>query len=76
MEEFIKLLDENLEYISHEIKGDTIYINVKSIREQVQCPFCGHFSSRVHSSYSKSFQDLPIFVLFNIKVTGCLVPID
>lgn len=32
MEELIKLLDENLEYIDYSILNDTIYINVRSIR--------------------------------------------
>ncbi len=45
MDEFIKLLDANLEYINHKIIDDTIYINVKSNREEAQCPFCGHMSS-------------------------------
>ena len=49
MDEFIKLLDKDLEYKSHEIIDDTIYINVMSGRIEVQCPFCGHMSSQVHS---------------------------
>ncbi len=60
MDEFIKLLDANLEYINHKIIGDTIYINVISNRKEVQCPFCGHMSSQVHSTYERSFQDLPM----------------
>lgn len=70
MDEFIKLLDPNLEYINHEIVDDTIYISVISNRDEVQCPFCGHISSRVHSTYERSFQDLPIQgkkVIINIK---------
>jgi transposase len=60
MDEFIKLLDRNLEYVSHEIIDDTIYIKVISIREEVVCPFCGQPSSKIHSYYDRSFQDLPI----------------
>lgn len=60
MNKFIELLDDNLEYISHDIIGDTIYINVKSNKEFVVCPFCGNKSSRCHSTYIKTFQDLPI----------------
>lgn len=60
MDEFIKLLDENLEYVNHEIIDDTIYINVISTREKVICPYCGKASSKVHSHYSRSFQDLPV----------------
>jgi len=60
MDEFIKLLDKNLEYVSHEIIDDTIFINVISNRQEVVCPFCGIPSSKVHSHYKRSFQDLPI----------------
>jgi len=60
MDEFIKLLDKNLEYVSHEFIEDTIYINVISNRDEVTCPFCGKPSAKVHSHYKRSFQDLPI----------------
>lgn len=60
MEEFVKLLDKHLDYIRHEIIGDTIYIYVRSNREKPVCPYCGMPSSRRHSVYSRSFQDLPI----------------
>ncbi|WP_157732415.1 transposase family protein [Thermoanaerobacterium sp. RBIITD] len=26
----------------------------------MKCPFCGHTSSKVHSHYKRSFQDLPM----------------
>jgi len=60
MDELIKRLDENLKYIKHEIIGDTIYLYVISTREKANCPNCGRPSSRVHSMYTRSFQDLPI----------------
>lgn len=60
MDEFIKLLDANLDYISHELIDDTYYITVESNREKVICPYCSFVSSRVHSTYIRSFQDLPI----------------
>lgn len=60
MDEFIKLLDENLEYVNHKIIDDTIFIWVVSTREEVVCPFCGQPSSKTHSHYDRSFQDLPI----------------
>jgi len=60
MDEIIKLLDANLEYVSHKIIGDTIFINVVSNREEVICPYCAKSSSKVHSHYERSFQDLPI----------------
>lgn len=60
MDEFIKLLDPNLDYISHEIKGDTILIQVVSNNKEAVCPYCGCVSSKKHSVYERSFQDLPI----------------
>ena len=51
MDEIIKLLDENLDYESHKIIDDTIFINVISNREEVICPYCGKPSSKVHSHY-------------------------
>ncbi len=60
MDEIIKLLDENLEYVIHKIIGGTIFINVVSNRETVICLYCGTPSSKVHSRYERSFQDLPI----------------
>jgi len=74
MDEIIKLLDKNLEYIIHEIIGDTIFINVVSNRDTVICPYCGIPSSKVHSRYERRFQDLPIqgkkvrFILNNRKM--------
>ncbi len=60
MEELIKLLDENLTLKFTEIIGDTIYLHVESVLLEVKCPFCGTNSSRIHSHYERSFQDLPI----------------
>lgn len=60
MDEFIKLLDKNLEYVNHEIINDTCYITVISNRKEVNCPFCGQISTKVHSTYERKFQDLPI----------------
>lgn len=74
MDEFIKILDGNLEYVSHEIIDDTIFIRVVSIRGEVNCPFCGQPSSKTHSHYDRSFQDLPmqnkkvIIILSNKKM--------
>ena len=60
MDEIIKLLDSNLEYVSHEIIDNTIYIEVISNREIVKCPYCGEESDKMHFHYKKSFQYLPI----------------
>lgn len=74
MDVFIKLLNRNLEYVSHKLIDDTIYIRVVSIREEIVCPFCGQPSSKIHSHYDRSFQDLPmqkmkvIIILSNRKM--------
>jgi transposase len=49
-----------LEYARHEIGTDEIKIYVKSSREEIECPFCGEKSTKVHSVYARRFQDLPI----------------
>lgn len=60
MHRIVKLLDKNLLYVNHEIQGDTIFITAASKRKRAKCPYCGHFSSNIHSNYERSFQDLPI----------------
>jgi len=60
MDEFIKLLDKNLDYICHEIIGGKCYITIASNRKEVICPFCGWPSSKTYSEYDRVFQDLPI----------------
>ena len=60
LDALIKLLDENLEYISHEIIEDTIYIHIKSNKIVACCPHRNTPSERIHSHYTRSFQDLPI----------------
>lgn len=60
MKEIAKLLDKNLNYQRHEIINNIIYIYVSSDRSEVECKFCKTPSKRVHSHYSRSFQDLPL----------------
>lgn len=74
MEELIKILDDSLKYLRHEIDEHVIYIYVTSERDKVKCPFCGKETSKVHSRYKRTFQDLQIqgkkviIVLFNRKM--------
>ena len=60
MEELITLLDENLVCTSTDISADFIRFSVTSTRKVCVCPSCQQASSRVHSRYSRNFQDLPI----------------
>lgn len=79
MDEFIKLLDPGLDYISHEILDDTIIIRVASNKTELGCPYCGHRSSKKHSTYERSFQDLPIMgkkskIIIQNRKMFCLNP--
>ena len=60
MDEFIKELDADLDYLEHEITESEVIIYVASNRRLCRCPYCGRESMRIHSRYEKSFQDLPI----------------
>ncbi|WP_315076406.1 transposase family protein [uncultured Clostridium sp.] len=60
MDGIIKMLDRSLDYISHELIDNTIYITVASNKKELQCPICGNERNKVHSRYPKRFQDLPI----------------
>ena len=76
MDEFIKGLDTCLKYSWHEVVGERIYLHVYSIRKKLICPYCGKPSTRVHSRYERSFQDLPIqdkklIVVINNKKMFC-----
>ncbi len=79
MDEFIKLLDASLEYISHIFEEDTFFIKVKSNISSAICPFCGCESSQAHSAYERSFQDLPIqghmvMVILRTRKMFCVNP--
>ncbi len=77
MDKLIKFLDKNLDYINHAIIDNTIYINVASNLIKCKCPYCGQYSSKVHSRYKRSFQNLPIQdkkveIILNNKKYFCL----
>lgn len=79
MDEFIKLLDGHLDYDGHEIVGDTLMIQVSSNRSEVVCPYCGTPSGKAHSTYERSFQDLPVMgmksrIMINNRKMFCLNP--
>ena len=79
MDELIKLLDKNLQYVDHEILDDTIHIHIISTRKEVVCPYCQKPSSKIHSHYERSFQDLPIQgkkvkIILNNRKMFCVNP--
>jgi uncharacterized Zn-finger protein len=57
MDELIKLLDKNLEYICHETNSDAIHIWVQSACGEAACPYCGRASNSAHSHYERGFRD-------------------
>jgi len=57
-EEIVKPLDKNLECVRYEVKSDRIAIWVKSSKKGAVCPYCGTPSTRVHSIYERTIQDL------------------
>lgn len=74
-----KLLDKRLKYVSHEVIDDMIYIHAISNRESINCPYCLTSSTKVHSCYRRSFQDLPIqrrkiTVIINNRKVFCTNP--
>ena len=60
MRDIVALLDNDLMYMDHKINNACIEIQVCSKRDEGICPYCGSPSSRIHSTYERSFQDLPI----------------
>ncbi|GHT99173.1 hypothetical protein FACS1894142_6450 [Spirochaetia bacterium] len=73
METQLTLPDEQLQFVSSEVIGDTIEIKVASKRTTPTCPYCGTPSDNVHSHYTRILQDLPIdgkkvkLLLHNVK---------
>lgn len=59
MEELLKQLSEELNYLGCSIENEIIYIYAEASEESV-CPYCGKKSKKLHSRYERSFQDLPI----------------
>lgn len=60
MDDLVKRLSPDLDYESHEIAEDKLYIRVKSNRKEPRCPYCEKASRNVHSHYERRFSDLPI----------------
>ena len=60
MEELLRLLNEDLQYISHEMNGKEIHINAESKCKKAICPYCGDQSEWIHSRVKRTLKDLPI----------------
>lgn len=60
MEEFIKMLDEGYQLDDYRIKEKQIVFEISSQEKVLKCPYCGQKTSKVHSSYIREIQDLPM----------------
>ena len=58
MDEFIKLLNPAYELIQYRIKENKVIFHIVSTRKELECPFCGSKTSKVHSVYRREIQDL------------------
>ncbi len=56
MDEFIKLLDPAYELIQYRIKEDKVIFHIASTIAELECPFCGRKTSKVHSIYEREFK--------------------
>lgn len=60
MDEFIKLLDPAYELVQYHIKENKVIFHIASVITELECPFCGRKTSKVHSIYQREIQDLPM----------------
>lgn len=60
MKDFITALDPNYQLDKYHIKNNVVVFYISSKMSEVKCPYCGTLSSKVHSSYEREIQDLPM----------------
>lgn len=60
MEFLVKELDEDYQLTNYKVKRNKIVLHIQSTKKELECTYCGHKSSRVHSYYIREIQDLPI----------------
>ena len=60
MKDFITALDPNYQLDKYHIKNNVAVFYISSKMSEVKCPYCGTLSSKVHSSYEREIQDLPM----------------
>ena len=79
MDEFIKLLDPDYELIQYRIKENKVIFHIASTITELECPFCGSKTSKVHSIYQREIQDLPmqgkkVILLVDTRKMRCMNP--
>lgn len=60
MKKFIDALDPNYQLDKYHIKDNVAVFYISSKMNEVQCHYCGALSSKVHSTYEREIQDLPM----------------
>ncbi len=60
MQEFIDSLDKSYKLEEYIFKKDMIVFRISSKDIKLKCQYCGAVSSKVHSSYEREIQDLPL----------------
>ncbi len=75
MDEFIKLLDPAYELIQYRIKEDKVIFHIASTIAELECPFCGRKTSKVHSIYEREEKWLWQDIRLSRLHLRCTVPI-
>ena len=60
MEEFIRELGEDFCLDNYIIKDSEVIFKISSAKLEMRCPYCGELSRKVHSTYQREVQDLPL----------------
>ena len=60
MNEFIRELGEEYILDDYKVKKDIVVFHISSRCEELVCPYCGEKSNKVHSTYEREIQDLPM----------------
>ena len=76
MDEFIKLLDPSYELIQYRIKENKVIFHIASTIAELECPFCGRKTSKVHSIYEREEKWLWQDIRLSRLHLRCTVPID
>ena len=60
MQAFVCALDENYHLDGYRIKEKTVILRISSLHNELKCPYCNTVSRKVHSTYDRAVQDLPM----------------
>ena len=60
MNEFIRELGEEYILDDYKVKKDIVVFHISSRCEELVCPYCGKKSNKIHSTYEREIQDLPM----------------